>query len=108
MMPSSRIRSPARYATPKNTRQQRDRGAEVRLLGDEQQRKGREDAADDEIARVARAPAVLAEVHREDQRDAEAAEFGRLEVERTDRNPALAGLHRPLKSTNTSRTTSAP
>ena len=68
---------------------QRDGGAEVRLPGDEQQRHRREEAADDQVADVAGAAPVLAEVHRENQRQDDAAELGRLQVERTDLDPAL-------------------
>ena len=51
-----------------------------------------------EVAGVARAAAVLAEEHRQDQRQHDAAELRRLQVERADRNPALrAHLRRALE-----------
>jgi hypothetical protein len=44
------------------------------------------------VARVLRATPVLAEEHRENQRDDEPAELGRLQIERTEIDPAL-GTH---------------
>ncbi len=78
-------------------RQQGDRRAEVRLLGDEEERDSGEDAAENEVAGVRRAPPVLAEVHRQQQRDADPGELGGLQVKRPDRDPALAAhLRLPL------------
>ena len=55
---------------PKTDRDERDRGPEVRLLGDEKERHDEEEPGDDEVAVVAGAAAVLAEVHRQHERDA--------------------------------------
>ena len=56
-------------------RQQRDGRAEIRLLRDEQERDDGEDATNHQVAGVAGAAAILAEVHREHERDRDAAEL---------------------------------
>jgi len=79
-------------------RQQRDRGAEIGLLGDQQEWNEREEPADDEIAGIAGAAAVFAEEHRENERDGEARKFRRLQIEGADIDPALrAELRRALQ-----------
>ena len=57
-------------------------------FADENERHEEEESGDDEIAVIAGAAAVLAEVHGENEREHHPAELGRLEVEETERNPA--------------------
>ena len=83
---------------PKQTGNQGDGRAEIGLPGDEEERHGGEGAGHHQVAGIARAAAVLAEEHRQHQRQRDAAELRRLQVERPDVDPAGGvELRRPLE-----------